>query len=112
MLPTWRRAQVQVEAFLDSLDRQGAFAGAEPAESYFAICDERVNEPHTVAAGKVKVLFGFAITKPCDFHAFLVTHQAGASRCRPVSPSRFATAPGRLEWEIETAVLRGTSQSV
>ena len=109
---TWRRAQAQVEAFLDSLDRQGAFAGAEPQESYFAICDERVNEPHSVAAGKIKVLFGFATTKPCDFHAFLVTHHAGASRCRPVSPSRYATAPGRLEWEIETAVLRGTSLSV
>ncbi len=106
---TWRRAQAQVEAFLDALDHQGAFAGGEPSESYFAICDERVNEPHSVAAGKTKVLFGFATTRPCDFHAFLVTHHAGASRCRPVSPSRFATAPGRLEWEIETAVLRGTS---
>ena len=108
----WRRAQSQVETFLDSLDRQGAFAGAQPEESYFAICDERVNEPHTIAAGKIKVLFGFAITKPCDFHAFLVTHQPGASRCRGVSPSRFATAPDRLEWEIETAVLRGTSLAV
>lgn len=105
----WQRAQAQVQTFLDALDRQGAFAGASPEESYFAICDERVNEPHVIAAGKIKVLFGFAIAKPCDFHAFLVTHQPGASRCRPVSPSRFATAPDRLEWEIETAVLRGTS---
>lgn len=110
--PAWQRAQSQVQAFLEQLDRQGAFAGASPDESYFAICDERVNEPHTVAAGKIKVLFGFAITKPCSFHAFLVTHQAGTSRCRPVSPSRFATAPDRLEWEIETAVLRGTTVEV
>lgn len=108
----WRRAQAQVQTFLDFLDQQGAFAGAAPEESYFAICDERVNEPHAVAAGKIKVLFGFAITKPCDFHAFLVTHHAGASRCRPVSPNRFATAPDRLQWEIETAVLRGTSIEV
>jgi phage tail sheath protein FI len=108
----WERAQTQVRAFLDQLDQQGAFAGSSAEESYFAICDERVNEPHAVAAGKVKVLFGFAITKPCDFHTFLVTHQAGASRCRPVSASRFATAPGRLEWEIETSVLKGTSVEV
>src|SRR5262249_41881649 len=94
---------------LESLAAQGAFAGANAEESYFAICDERVNEPHNVAAGKVKVLFGFATTKPCDFHAFIVTHQGGASRCRPVSPSRFITSPDRLQWEIETAVLRGTS---
>jgi phage tail sheath protein FI len=106
-----QRAQAQVEAFLESLHKQGAFAGGEPEESYFAICDERVNDPAAVTAGKAKVLFGFATTRPCDFHAFLVTHQAGASRCRAVSPSRFATAPGRLEWEIETAVLRGTSLS-
>jgi len=108
----WQRAQSQVQAFLDGLEAQGAFAGTVPEESYFAICDERINEPHTVAAGKIKVLFGFALTKPCDFHAFLVTHQSGASRCRPVSPSRLATAPHRLEWEIETAVLRGTSVEV
>jgi phage tail sheath protein FI len=105
----WRRAQAQVQSFLDGLHRQGAFAGGEAEESYFAICDERVNEPHGVAAGKIKVLFGFAITRPSDFHAFLVTHHAGTSRCRPVSASRLATAPERLEWEIETAVLRGTS---
>jgi phage tail sheath protein FI len=108
----WQRAQAQVQAFLGELDRAGAFAGREPEESYFVICDERVNEPHTLAAGKIKLLFGFAISKPCDFHAFLVTHQAGTSRCRAVSPSRFATAPGRVEWEIETAVLRGTSVGV
>src|SRR5262249_16464673 len=70
----WQGAQAQVRAFLDALDQAGAFAGSSPEESYFAICDERVNEPHVVAAGKIKVLFGFAITKPCDFHAFLVTH--------------------------------------
>lgn len=108
----WRRAEAQVKAFLDLLNQQGAFAGREPHESYFAICDERVNEPHTLAAGKVKLLFGFAITRPCDFHAFLVTHQAGVSRCRPVSASRLATAPDQLEWEIETAVLRGTSTDI
>ncbi len=108
----WEHAQSQVESFLDSLFQQGAFAGVEPEESYFAICDERVNEPHSVAAGKIKLLFGFAIAKPCDFHAFLITHQAGESRCRPVSPARQATAPNRLEWEIETAVLRGTSAAI
>jgi uncharacterized protein len=108
----WQRAEAQVRAFLEQLNQQGAFAGCEPHEGYFVICDERVNEPPTLAAGKVKLLFGFAITKPCDFHAFLVTHQAGASGCRSVSANRFATAPDRLEWEIETAVLRGTSVEV
>jgi phage tail sheath protein FI len=105
---SWARAQVQVEAFLEDLDAQGAFAGSMPEESYFVICDERVNEPRTVAEGKVKVLFGIAITKPGDFQAWLVTHQpGGVSTCRPTHPNRLATSSRRLEWEIETSILRG-----
>jgi hypothetical protein len=104
----WTRAQAQVEVFLEALDALGAFAGSVPEESYFVICDERVNEPHTVAEGKVKLLFGIAITKPGDFHAWLVTHQpGGVSTCRPSHPNRLTTSGRRLEWEIETAILRG-----
>jgi phage tail sheath protein FI len=104
----WTRAQAQVEAFLDALDAQGAFAGSVPEESYFVICDARVNEPRTIAEGKVKLLFGVAITKPGDFHAWLVTHQpGGVSTCRPSHPNRLTTSGRRLEWEIETAILRG-----
>jgi hypothetical protein len=104
----WKRAREQVEVFLESLDAQGAFAGSMPEESYFVICDERVNEPRTIAEGKVKVLFGVAITKPGDFHAWLITHQpGGVSTCRPSHPNRAATSGRRLEWEIETSILRG-----
>ena len=104
---TWARAQAQVEEFLYSLHRDGAFAGSTPEESYFVICDERVNTPESVAQGKFRLLFGFAISRPSDFHAWLVTHQAGGSRVRAVSPNRLATAQRRLEWEIETSILRG-----
>lgn len=104
----WKRAREQVEAFLESLDTQGAFAGSMPEESYFVICDERVNEPRTIAEGKVKLLFGIATTRPGDFHAWLITHQpGGASTCRPSHPNRLATSGRRLEWEIETSILRG-----
>ena len=89
----WKRAQEQVEAFLESLDAQGAFAGSMPEESYFVICDERVHEARTIEEGKVKVLFGVAITKPGDFHAWLITHQpGGVSTCRPSHPNRAATS--------------------
>jgi phage tail sheath protein FI len=106
--PAWKKAREQVENFLESLDAQGAFAGSIPEESYFVICDERVNEPRTIAEGKVKLLFGVAITKPGDFHAWLITHQpGGTSTCRPSHPNRLATSGRRVEWEIETAILRG-----
>jgi uncharacterized protein len=103
----WKRAQQQTLAFLESLAVEGAFAGSTPEESYFAICDERVNSRDSIAQGKVKLLFGFALTRPCDFHASLVTHQSGGSRVRAVSANRQATAQRRLEWEIETSILRG-----
>jgi uncharacterized protein len=105
--PLWDRARAQVEAFLGELAAQGAFAGAAPEESHFVIADERVNSPTTLAEGKVNLLFGFATSKPGAFDTWLVTHRAGASRVRPVTVNRSATAKNRVEWEIETAILRG-----
>ena len=103
----WQRAREQTEAFLDALDAEGAFAGSTAEESYFVICDERVNTSGTIAQGKVKLLFGYALARPCDFHAYLVTHQGGSSHVRTVTANRQATSQRRLEWEIETSILRG-----
>jgi len=104
---TWKRAQSQVESFLDELAPQGAFAGAAAEESHFVIADERVNRQQTLAEGKFNLLFGFATSKPGEFDTWLVTHRAGASRVRPVSVNRSATSKQRVEWEIETSILRG-----
>lgn len=104
---TWERAQAQVTTFLDTLAEQGAFAGSGPAQSHFVIADERVNRPSTLAEGKFNLLFGFATSKPGEFDTWLVTHRAGASRVRPVSVNRSATSAQRVEWEIETSILRG-----
>ncbi|HYL71290.1 MAG TPA: hypothetical protein VEY89_08320 [Candidatus Dormibacteraeota bacterium] len=104
--PVWQRAQQQVQSFLGSLAAQGAFAGTPDDESYFVIADERVNRPQTIAEGKFNLLFGFATSKPGSFDTWLVTHRAGVSRVRPVSVNRSATAKQRVEWEIETSILR------
>jgi uncharacterized protein len=103
----WERARAQVEAFLDELAAQGAFAGAAAEDTHFVIADERVNRPHTLAEGKFNLLFGFATSKPGEFDTWLVTHRPGASRVRPVSVNRSATSKERVEWEIETSILRG-----
>jgi phage tail sheath protein FI len=105
--PVWERARAQVDAFLEELAIGGAFAGAEPDETHFVIADERVNRPATLAEGKFNLLFGFATSKPGAFDTWLVTQRAGASRVRPVSVNRSATAKNRVEWEIETSILRG-----
>ncbi len=103
----WARLAAQVESFLAGLEDDGAFVGRTTAERWFVICDERVNPPETVAAGKVNLLLGFALARAGDFHAFLVTHQSGASRVRPVSVNRLATSGERVAEEIETAILQG-----
>jgi phage tail sheath protein FI len=103
---TWQKARQQVESFLDMLAAQGAFAGAAAEETHFVITDERVNRPQTLAEGKFNLLFGFATSKPGEFDTWLVTHRPGASRVRPVSVNRSATSKQRVEWEIETAILR------
>jgi len=104
---TWQRACAQVQTFLAELAAQGAFAGAAAEETHFVIADERVNRPQTLAEGKFNLLFGFATSKPGEFDTWLVTHRPGASRVRPVSVNRAATSKQRVEWEIETSILRG-----
>jgi len=103
---TWERAHYAVEVFLDQLAEQGAFVGNSPDESHFVIADERVNRPELVAEGKFNLLFGFATSKPGEYDTWLVTHQAGASRVRPVTVNRLTTSRHRVDWEIETAILR------
>jgi uncharacterized protein len=104
---TWQRAQAEVESFLDELASQGAFVGAGADDTYFVIADERVNRPQTLAEGKFNLLFGFATSRPGGFDTWLVTQRAGASRVRPVSVNRAATSRQRVEWEIESSILRG-----
>ena len=104
---TWERARQQVDAFLEALAEQGAFIGTSPDESHFAIADDRVNREQTVADGKFNLLYGFATSKPGEFDAWLLTHHPAASRIRPVSVNRLQTSRNRVEWEIETAILRG-----
>jgi hypothetical protein len=104
---TWERARALVDHFLTELADAGAFVGTSPDESHFAIADDRVNREATVAEGKINVLYGFATSKPGEFDTWMVTHHPALSRVRPVSVNRLATSKHRVEWEIETAILRG-----
>ena len=103
---TWARARSLVESFLEVLAVQGAFAGVDAGDRYFVICDERVNRPDTVADGRVNLLFGFASSRPGEFDTWLVSHHSAASRVRAVSVNRQATSRQRVEWEIETTILK------
>ncbi|HKU90302.1 MAG TPA: hypothetical protein VJP84_10930 [Steroidobacteraceae bacterium] len=104
---TWTLARAQVEAFLDSLYAEGAFAGRTGEHSYFVVCDARVNNEETLRLGKVNLAFGFAASKPGEYHAFLVTHSPGGSRTRPITVNRFANYSPSVDLEIESSILRG-----
>ena len=105
--PTWMMGKAQVEAFLDSLYAEGAFAGRSGEQSYFVVCDERINTPETMREGKVNLAFGFAATKPGEYHAFIVTHQPSGSRAKAISVNRFANYSPSVDLEIESSILRG-----
>jgi hypothetical protein len=104
---TWRRVRGQVEAFLESLDQEGAFPGDVGQERYFVVCDERLNGPGAEAEARLSLLVGFAASRPGEFHAFVVTQRASGSAVRSVSVNRMATSGARVSEEIETAILRG-----
>ena len=104
---TWSMARSQVDAFLESLYAEGAFAGRTGEESYFVVCDERINTDESLRAGKVRLAFGFAASKPGEYHAFLVTHQPTGSCARPIIKNRFANYSPTVDEEIESSILRG-----
>jgi Bacteriophage tail sheath protein len=104
---TWTMARAQVEAFLDSLYAEGAFVGRTGELSYFVVCDERINTEESMRAGKINLAFGFAATKPGEYHAFIVTHQPSGSRAKVISVNRFANYSPSVDLEIESSILRG-----
>jgi hypothetical protein len=105
--PTWTLARGQVEAFLESLYAEGAFAGRTGEVSYIVVCDERTNNEETLRTGKIRLAFGFAASKPGEYHGFIVTHSPGGSHTRPISVNRFANYSPSVDEEIESSILRG-----
>lgn len=57
----------QLGAFLGRLYRAGAFRGATEAEAYFVRCDESVNPPAVVDAGRLIAEIGVAPAEPLEF---------------------------------------------
>lgn len=92
--PLWAQVRAQVLAFFEGLARDGAFRTGTPAENYFVVCDERLNDAAAVASGQFQLLFGFAVSRPGEHQTCLVTHQPDSSSARMVSVNRFALTRG------------------
>jgi len=95
------RLEAQVRAFFERLYAAGGFGQRPMEESFFVICDGRVNPPQAVRAGEYRLLIGFAASRPGEFHSFRIVHSASASEVTPVSLNRLNSAqysPEELRW--------------
>jgi uncharacterized protein len=63
----WASLRVTVEAFMEQLFRQGAFAGRTSRAAYFVKCDAETTRPEDQVAGTVNVWVGFAPLRPAEF---------------------------------------------
>ncbi|BDZ64176.1 phage tail sheath family protein [Agromyces mangrovi Wang et al. 2018] len=61
------RVRAMVERFLDDLFRAGAFRGQSAREAYTVRADASTTTPADVAAGRLNVLIGVALTAPAEF---------------------------------------------
>jgi len=75
----WGQVRLTVGSFMDSLFRQGAFAGASPRDAYFVKCDADTNPPSSVSLGVLNVVVGFAPVDPVEFVIITITQISGQS---------------------------------
>ena len=70
--PTWTLVRGQVEAFLEELQRQGAFAGATPEASYVVRCGQDTMTQNDLDQGRLVVEVGVAPLRPAEFVIFRI----------------------------------------
>jgi hypothetical protein len=80
----WRKLERQVRAFLQPLASTGLFGAAEEADAIQVLCDERINGPEDVAAGRVHLLVSMRTAQGGQWWSFMVTQSHAGSRVRPV----------------------------
>ena len=93
--------EVQVTAFFRWLHDAGAFGGRTPEESFFIICDNRLNPGGCADPCEFQLVIGFAAARRGEFHSFRIVHCASGSRVTPVSINRLNDAhysPEELQW--------------
>ena len=75
--PLWSKLRLNVGAFLQSLFRQGAFAGQTPKEACFVKCDQGTTTQADRDAGRVNMVVGFAPLKRAEFVILTIQQSAG-----------------------------------
>jgi phage tail sheath protein FI len=65
--PLWAKIRMNLNAFMMSLFRQGAFQGATPDKAFFVKCDGETTTANDRNLGIVNIQVGFAPLKPAEF---------------------------------------------
>jgi uncharacterized protein len=99
------RLTAQVRTFFEHLHESGTFGLRVPKDSYFVICDERINNSQAFsiarASGEIQFVVGFAASREHEFHCFRISQSLEGSKVQPVSLNRLNFAeysPAELEW--------------
>jgi phage tail sheath protein FI len=75
--PLWAQIRLNVGSFMNTLFRQGAFAGTTPREAYLVKCDAETTTQTDVDNGIVNIVVGFAPLKPAEFVVIVLEQLAG-----------------------------------
>jgi phage tail sheath protein FI len=72
----WGRIQINIQAFMLGLFRQGAFQGTTPEEAFQVTCDRSTNPQELVDQGIVTADVAFAPLKPAEFVVIRVSQKS------------------------------------
>jgi phage tail sheath protein FI len=71
----WIRINRELTTYLTTLWRDGALAGASPAEAFYVKCDVETNPPDRRDVGQVVTEMGLAPSAPAEFVVVRVVHR-------------------------------------
>ena len=75
--PLWAKIRLNLNAFMMSLFRQGAFQGTNPKDAFYVKCDSETTTQDDRNKGIVNIEVGFAPLKPAEFVVIKIQQIAG-----------------------------------
>lgn len=75
----WSQLRLNLNSFMMTLFRRGAFQGGTPDQAFFVKCDSETTTQDDIDQGIVNVLIGFAPLKPAEFVIVKISQKAGLS---------------------------------
>lgn len=73
----WSQIRLSVNAFMQTLFREGAFQGSTAKEAFFVQCGTDTTTVNDIANGRVNLVVGFAPLKPAEFVVLKIQQKAG-----------------------------------